>query len=93
MFFITSGLQERWAFFRGMVRLEQGKPAEVDADTYLMASLSGNAIEMKEIEPNVFEIAIRDAIYRLRILSKAECKTMEEAVSAMYEEGSEEGNT
>ena len=88
VFFITGGLRERWAFFRGMVRLEQGKPAEVDAGAYVMASFSGNAIEMKEIGPDMFEITIRDAIYRLRILSNAESTAMEEAVRVACEEGS-----
>ena len=92
VFFITGGLQERWAFFRGKVRLEQDEPTKVDADVYLITRLAGTTIQINEIAPDVFEIEVGNTIYQLRLLNEAESAAASEAVSAVYEDDSEEEN-
>lgn len=92
VFFITGGLEERWAFFRGKVRLEQGEPTKVVANVYLMTRLDGTTLQINEIAPDVFEFEVQNTIYQLRLLNEAESAVASEAVSAMYEEDSKEGN-
>ena len=78
-----------------IARTEAIKRAVVNSNAVTKVTIAGKeytvaeAIEMKEIGPDVFEIALWDAIYRLRILSKAESAAMEEAVRVACEEGGE----
>lgn len=67
---IAGGLRERNAFFRGKIRIKNGKIVDWNLDN--MRWTSTTTAQPVEIEPGVFDFETNTCIYRFRILSSDE---------------------
>lgn len=67
---IAGGLRERNAFFRGKIRIENGKIVEWNLNN--MRWTSTTTAQPVEVEPGVFDFETNTCIYRFRILSSDE---------------------
>lgn len=67
---IGGGLRERNAFFRGRIRINDGKITEWDLEN--MRWTSTTTAQPVEIDPGIFDFETNTCIYRFRIISDEE---------------------
>lgn len=67
---IAGGLRERIAFFRGKIRIKDGKIMEINLDNVRWTSTT--TAQTVEVEPGVFDFETNTCIYRFRIVSNEE---------------------
>lgn len=78
MCWIAGGLQKRGAFFKGKMRLEDGKPVEIDLDSERWSSTT-TALPV-EVEPGIYDFETNTCVYRFRLLSKEEEQEIMDAI-------------
>lgn len=67
---ISGGLRERGAFFRGKVRIEEGKITEFNLTNERWTSTT--TAQPVEVEPSIFDFETNTCIYRFRIINAEE---------------------
>lgn len=80
---IAGGFQKRGAFFKVKLRLEDGKPVDIDLDNERWTSTTTSL--PVEVEPGVFDLETNTSVYRFRLLTKEEEKTVMDAVGAIIQ--------
>lgn len=80
---IAGGFQKRGAFFKGKLRLENGKPVDIDLDTERWTSTTSSV--PIEVESGVYDLETNTSVYRFRLLTEEEQKSVMEAVRAIIQ--------
>ena len=76
---IGGGLRERNAFFRGKIRIQDGKIVEMNLENVRWTSTT-TALPV-EVEPGVYDFETNTSIYRLRIVSTEEEDIIKAAIN------------
>ena len=67
---IAGGFRRRGAFFKGKLRMEDGKAVEVDL--FSNSWCSTTEAQPVEVEPGVFDLETNTSVYRFRLLTEEE---------------------
>jgi len=85
---LAGGIRRLTPFFQIKIRMQEGKVEEIDLDWEGNASTGPNW--PVEVEPGIFDFETNTSIYRFRLLSEEEDKTVrtavEKAIEARYAE-------
>lgn len=81
---IAGGFRERGAFFKGNIRMKEGRPVELDLHAGSWCSTT--KAQPIEVQPGIFDFETNTSIYRFRILSEEEEQAVCEAVAAVERE-------
>lgn len=81
---IAGGFRRRGAFFKGKLRMEDGKAVEVDL--FSNSWCSTTEAQPVEVEPGVFDLETNTSVYRFRLLTEEEAQIVAAAVREAFKE-------